>query len=208
MFLDFIIVTDKNLCMGKKSDDNFFFQDNHPANSFISNTILDTPRGMRNAIIVGEKTYFKIPRRPISGVVNILLTDSEERTNKAIEDDLKNLEKEKLFTDSYTPKIACNNIDSILDAIKNTTTKTQEELVLGMGLINKIFVLGGVSVFNSLYSHKSVRMIYLFVINEDLGCDIPLPFDIKTDVINWAVTTGQSTANHEFDMLTLSKKNS
>ena len=100
----------------------------------------------KNAIIMGRKTWESLPYKPLKNRINIIITSNP---NKIIIND--------------NSIIITKNLDEALEYCKNSI------------LINKIFVIGGKSIYdlclnNKKYLHK-INNLHLSIIKNKYNCD-------------------------------------
>ena len=101
------------------------------------------PQGETPVVIMGRKTWESLPKKPLPGRVNIVLTSQHPASFYAADT-------------THSPYvIAVRSLGSALLMFQHSPT----------------FVIGGASVFEEALSHPGLRRIELTRINGDYGCD-------------------------------------
>lgn len=102
-----------------------------------------------NAVVMGRKTWESIPARycPLPGRMNIVVTRTPETLQKVVPD-----------TVSVTSSI--NNAISLASSATN---------------VEKIFIIGGASMYKQAMALPQCTEIFLTAINHDFDCDTHMP---------------------------------
>ncbi|KFY41150.1 hypothetical protein V494_03158 [Pseudogymnoascus sp. VKM F-4513 (FW-928)] len=118
---------------------------------------------LRNAVIMGRKTWDSIPLRfrPLKGRVNIVLSRSHTTPKPLPEID----------TDEEPLRVA-----SLSDALAALETSNE---------IGKVFVIGGAEVYSMAIQEKATRRILLTKILSDFDCDTFFPISLPGDDGQW-----------------------
>jgi len=115
---------------------------------FRSITMEASDSGAINAVIMGKNTWYSLPKRPLAGRLNVVLTSSEN-----VED----------ITASGAH--VCRSLDEALAYLK------------GMANIEKVFVIGGGRVYEEAIRHPECRYVYATVIENEYDCDTFFPLE-------------------------------
>ncbi len=112
---------------------------------WFKHTTLLAPKGKKNSVIMGRKTYFSIPKnyRPLQGRDNIIL--SKKKYPK---------EKEVSFF---------SNFQSTLNQLTNKSN------------VHQIFVIGGGEVYQMAISHPNCHSLYITEVQHTFDCDTFFP---------------------------------
>lgn len=121
---------------------------------FKSVTLTTTVSGLRNAVVMGRKTWESIPERfrPLAGRLNVVLTHQGNYPLPADVLRAKGLE----------------------EAMALCSERQEKER------IDQVFVIGGASVYQQAIGHPLCRTIYVTKIEGDFGCDAFFP-DFEKD---------------------------
>lgn len=116
--------------------------------------------GKMNAVIMGRKTWESLPEkhRPLKGRLNVVLSRGgielvEGKTNK---------ELSELSGDIDVP-LLCSSLDEALATLEKNP------------LIDKVFVIGGATVFQEAIHHPQCEKIYLTEVMAEFQCDAFFP---------------------------------
>jgi len=109
---------------------------------------------MRNAVVMGRKTWESIPDkfRPLPNRLNVVLTRDPSAHPELVEGE---------------DMIVCDSIDKALERISGEYNKNVEQ----------IFVIGGGEIYRQAVTMKSLEKIYLTRVKTDFECDTTFKFD-------------------------------
>ncbi|KFX98858.1 hypothetical protein V490_02059 [Pseudogymnoascus sp. VKM F-3557] len=116
----------------------------------------EPPKPLRNAVIMGRKTWDSIPLRfrPLKGRVNVVLSRSHT-TPKPLPD---------IDTDEEPLRVA-----SLSDAMEALETSNE---------IGKVFVIGGAEIYRMALQEQATKRILLTRILNDFECDTFFPVSL------------------------------
>lgn len=129
---------------------------NEPADRqfFADVTRKTTDTSKRNAIIMGRRTWESLPKRPLPGRLNIVITSRGDTI----------LTNEVLFSiDGGESVLAVDTLDAALKACTNAKD------------IEKAYVIGGAGVYAEAVRHALCRDIILTRIKGKHGCNVKFP---------------------------------
>jgi dihydrofolate reductase len=123
----------------------------------------------RNAVIMGRKTYYSIPRkfRPLKSRLNIVLSRNVESLRETIVEELVENEENLRLS------------DSLIHAIKSLKDTDK---------IEEIFIIGGAEVYNQLMkdNHDLIDGIYLTEVSHNANIEMDAFFNLDMD--KWVKT--------------------
>lgn len=104
--------------------------------------------GKQNAVIMGRKTWFSIPEkfRPLSDRINVVLTTTQ--------------------LDIKGPDCVSDSFDKAIEWLKSPEMKEK---------VDKIFVIGGETVYKIAMDSEHNQIIYLTRVHADFECDSFFP---------------------------------
>ncbi|KFY80735.1 hypothetical protein V499_00443 [Pseudogymnoascus sp. VKM F-103] len=123
----------------------------------------EPPKPVRNAVIMGRKTWDSIPLkfRPLKGRVNIVLSRSHTTPKPLPEID----------TDEEPLRAA-----SLSDALKALEASNE---------IGKVFVIGGAEIYRMAIQEQATKRILVTKILSDFDCDTFFPISLPGDDGQW-----------------------
>jgi dihydrofolate reductase/thymidylate synthase len=128
---------------------------------------------MRNAVIMGRKTWESIPPkfRPLPNRLNIVLS----RGNVDLPDHV----------------LLAHNLEQALQLAANDAT------------VENVFVIGGGEIFAAALNHAACRRLYLTDIHSDFACDVFLPrYDETFEPETSGVIASDNGIEYEFKVFT------
>ena len=99
----------------------------------------------RNMVIMGRKTWESLPKKPLNGRKNVIITS---------------MYKKEL--DERCTRIDYNYVSSFEDALVQAENDTD---------IESIYVIGGAQLYNEAMKHPNCNILYITMINHDFDCD-------------------------------------
>jgi dihydrofolate reductase len=117
-----------------------------------------------NVVIMGRKTYFSLPKRPLKDRVNIILTSSPNEFVLHGDVDLTNV----IFT---------NN-----DKIYNSILNNREKYLKSFSCLTtnfKIFIIGGKQIYEKFI--PLCKQVWVTQIKKDYSCDLFLEYDYSKE---------------------------
>lgn len=123
----------------------------------------------KNAVIMGRKTYYSIPKkfRPLKSRINIVLTRNKESLESEMTNELDD-HKGDLFIS--------NSLDHALNEL------------IDFDKIEEIFIIGGAEVYNQLLSHSSEQIDRIFLTEVKTESQLPMDAFFKLDTTKWKKT--------------------
>lgn len=106
--------------------------------------------GAINAVIMGKNTWYSLPKRPLAGRINVVLTSSET-----------------------------GDIEDITAAGGHVCRSLEEALAYlnGMANLEKVFVIGGARVYEEAIMHPDCKNVYVTIIENEYDCDTFFPLE-------------------------------
>jgi dihydrofolate reductase / thymidylate synthase len=122
-----------------------------------------------NVVIMGRKTYESLPCELLPGRLNIVLSRKKPSTigflNKQIED-------------KSTKQVwYCDDLNFLLTNLTRTSW------------IDKVFIIGGASLYNLAFEDPRCKSIYLTQIKGNYGCDVKVNLELLKSNFNKIVHT-------------------
>jgi len=114
---------------------------------------LTRDHNLRNAVIIGRKTWESIGSKPLKHCLNIVITSAH------------NVDSNK--SDHYDPDIIIF-ARTLNDGLSQCTSAK----------IDNIFVCGGVNIYSDAIIHPLCKNLYITKINHDYGCNIKFPVQL------------------------------
>jgi dihydrofolate reductase len=162
-----IVATDKNQGIGKngklpwklRADMQFFKK----------TTTFCPESNMKNAVIMGRKTYESIPLkfRPLNNRLNIVLTKNHEYKQDNV--------------------ITAHQFDEVLEMLDKKSD------------IYNVFIIGGGEIYKEAIFHSQCKRVYRTVINKNFNCDTFFPkFESKFYLENESNLKFENEISYQF----------
>ncbi|KAF2002396.1 hypothetical protein P154DRAFT_618486 [Amniculicola lignicola CBS 123094] len=134
-----------------------------------SGTIADTRRVV-NAVVMGRKTWDSIPEkfRPLKGRVNVVVT-------RGVGD-----EKWSALQRSEEGPVVVGSVGEAVESLSSGGFNAQILASSQLG-IEKVFVIGGASIYKAALEGPEARRVLLTKIGKEFECDTFFPVDLEKD---------------------------
>lgn len=123
----------------------------------------------KNAVIMGRKTYYSIPRkfRPLKGRLNIVLTRNKE---------MLEMEMAQELDDHKDDLVVAGSLEQALDELIDSDK------------VEEIFIIGGAEVYNQLLFHSTEMIDRIFLTEVRTESQLPMDAFFKLDTGKWKKT--------------------
>lgn len=145
-------------------------------------------RTMGHAIIMGRKTWDSIPKKPLDGRANVVIS--------------KTLWKKTLLDDGFRLGVGPYYYNSIAEAIRDIEVVWKDDGDLGKYATEDIYVCGGAQIYGEVLKQDIASRIIMSKLDKDYDGDVYFP-NLSKD---WAVTMRERRTGFDVLFMTHQRK--
>lgn len=158
MQLELVIAVDDAWGIGKDGDLPWHFRED--LKNFAKLT-KRAPKGTINALVMGRKTYLSLPKRPLPGRINFLMTT---RDRGDVVNELCRMHEYDTHIDRYKKHkmYVINTLSQVRNLVVN---------------LNKVFIAGGAEIYRFVIANYAdlIDRVHLTRVQGTFDCDVSVP---------------------------------